>query len=733
MVQALKDPAVSDHPHRMDPQITAHDDRTGLALFDPIEHAQFALYTPTPVEPTPVETDRFPAPVSTVVRIETTAIQVPSLSNVYARSPDGELQAETSGLTDKSLEPDEYILELTTAPVKLYLQVESGLDIEYGESTVRLDFGPYPSTVAVGVRSFHEQPVGTITVSEDPHDVLDALSVFGSALKDHSPERSFPTLRGHPPLLERGETFAVPDEIEAPDSGVRLELPPERDYIYPATSLAYYLGAEVQPADTPRLVTEEGFEYRLDGPSGYEEAVGQTLQQVFFLDCLTRTEGRYDVELHERRQVEPLVDLDFEALYDQSLAAQLEAYLTVPHAVVEPYLPQWVLTMDITPAPEYVSMLPFAAAQLALVRCPTPDGRDPEPAPDMVTGFTRGATAGETREATAGETRGATAGETADVLTRSAGEPQDISDDDIFTPEPTDSIRHAWVGEGYPLGATKATIDAYERQLEHGKPEQSSITIHVVCNDEQMQSEGVVEEFYGVRELLDFEVEVHYDLTSDELRRLLKTATDFFHFIGHVDAEGMRCPDGHLDARSLDEVGVKSFILNACRSYAQGEALVNAGSLGGVVTLSEIPNSRGTRVGCALAKVLNCGFPLQAAVDLVQRVVGGYSYITIGDGGLILVQSKSGCCPISFVEKTDAGWEIALSIVPIWEFDAGSLFDPTIGANQTQYLASGQLDTFVVDDTEFETHLTIENHPIVFDDRLFSSNEITVSNLRKDT
>ncbi len=607
----------------MEPRITTSSDRPGITIFDPIEQAQFALYTPTAVDPTNADVNIFPAPVSTAVRIETTGIDVPSLSNIYVRSPAGGLITETSGQTDQSLSQNEYILELTTAPVKLYLRVESALD----------------------------------------------------ALKDLSPERSFPTLRGHPPLIERGNSFDAPPDIERPKTGVSIELPPNYEYIYSATSLAYYLGADVRPASTPRLVTEDGFEYTLDGPLGYEANVRRILQQVFFLDCLTRTEGLYDVDLHERNQVEPLVDLNFEALYDQSLAAQLEAYLSVPFSILEPHLPQWSLTMDVVPNPEHVSMLPFAAAQLAVVRSPTPDRQEPAPAPDMITEFTRG---GESDSK-------------AEVLTRSAHQLQDISDDEIFKPESTKSIRHTWVGEGYPLGANKATTEAHERQLDQGGPEQSSITIHVVCNDKQMESEGVVEEFYGVRELLEFDVTVHYGLDTEELQELLTASADLFHFIGHVDAKGLRCPDGHLDARLLDEVQVKAFVLNACRSYAQGRALVESGSLGGVVTLSEITNNTGTRVGCALAKALNRGFPLQAAVDLVQRTVGGYSYMTIGDGGLTLAQSESGCCVFTTVKKRDGSWEVDHVTIPVGRFGMGTLFDPIVGKQSVQYLASGPI------------------------------------------
>jgi hypothetical protein len=46
----------------------------------------------------------------------------------------------------------------------------------------------------------------------DAEDVMMAILTFRSALKTTSPERSFPTLRGHPPAIELNDRLEIPDD-----------------------------------------------------------------------------------------------------------------------------------------------------------------------------------------------------------------------------------------------------------------------------------------------------------------------------------------------------------------------------------------------------------------------------------------------------------------------------------------------------------------------------------------
>ncbi|WP_276281686.1 hypothetical protein [Halorussus caseinilyticus] len=702
----------------MDPTFTRTTERTGIEIADPIENARFELYTSRAVDPTPVPTHEFHFPVDSAVSVETSAVAVPKLANVLVRTQSGELVADNADHVDRSLAPGAYTVELSTAPMKLYLSVESALELRHDETAVRVAFGD-PTEVAIGARSFHDQPAGTVTTTDDPAGAMKAVSLLGSALKTTSPERSFPTLRGHPPLIEVGEEFDAPEGIERPDTGVRIEIPAEYEYVYPVSSLAYYLGAEVVPADRPRLVTDEGFEYDLDGPLGFEKTVGRVLRQTFFFDCVTRTEGYYQVDLHERRAVESVVDLDFADLYDRSPAERLAAYLSVPYETVAAFVPEWNLTTDVMATPDNAEVLPFVASDLALVRCP----RDPttasvNPTPEPIDEFFRGGAGGDS----------VTAGCASDDFTRSTMDANAAApaQGEIFNPEPADTVEHAWVGDGFPLGANKASIESYRRRVQRSAPEKTSIEIHVVCNDERMMEEGVVEEFYGLRELLQFDVSVHYELTTDELRELLAEPADFLHYIGHVDDHGMRCPDGHLDARTLSDVNVKAFVLNACRSYTQGEALVESGSYGGVVTLAEIANSVATEIGQTLARLLNCGFSLRVALSVVKDTTApAYQYVTVGDGGLTLCQSESGTPLHLEIESLESGrYRTKFRTYPSPSHGLGSMQKPNIAGVNTRYLASGVIDTYELSADELDSFFGLEVLPVELDGELRWSDEI---------
>src|SRR5699024_9950506 len=150
------------------------------------------------------------------------------------------------------------------------------------------------TAVTVGARSYHKRPAATVRTPADPESMMAAISTFGSALKTTSPERAYPTLRGHPPAIELGDTLSIPDSFTRSDPAVTIEIPADLKYIYSAAPLAYYLGAELVASEELRLCAGESFEYTLDSEHGFETEVERVLKQTFLLDCVTRTEGLYD-------------------------------------------------------------------------------------------------------------------------------------------------------------------------------------------------------------------------------------------------------------------------------------------------------------------------------------------------------------------------------------------------------------------------------------------------------
>mgnify|MGYP000176884680 CR=1 FL=1 len=664
------------------PTIRPHPSRDGVRAVDPIQETQFALLTPESVAPAPCDTDRFYFPADTAATLRTDRVETAYPSGAWIREDDGTLVAEVTDRETVSVPAGTYSVELSATQIKMQLAVEGALTVALTDDRTRIETDG--GSIHVAARSVHERPAATVTTTDDPGDVMAALSTLGSALKTTACERSFPTLRGHPPLVERGSELSIPDHVESPDTGVTIEVPRSFEYLYPVAPLAYYLGATVESARSPAIVTD-GWEYPLNAAGDVERTAERVLKQVFLLDCVTRTEGYYQVDLAERRAVESAVDLDFAALYDRPLAAQLEAYLDVPYEAVADVVPQWKLTADVRPTVEHVSALPFLANELAVVRCPSPAMRagDGVPANDRVESFFRDDPTALTRSARGPTTR---------AQSSSAAERS------IVRPEAADSIEQAYVGEGIPVDASKMTTDAYYRRLEYEPSGEPQIRVVVVCNDAEMTDENVVSEIYGTREWFEFDIVVEEQLTRDELRETLAADADLLHYIGHVDDEGIRCPDGYLDATDLETVGVSAFLLNACDSYDQGRALIDAGAMGGIATMADIINEAATSVGRTAAKLLNQGFSLAATVELIKEYEQiGHHYLVIGDGSTSIVENQSGTPHKMVIEPSDQQeYDISLFGYPTLNTPMGSIFSPQIDGVNDFCLNSGEMGNYTI-------------------------------------
>ena len=671
----------------------------GLAVVDPIERHRYVLSTGA-VDPKPCATEAFRFPVDSAVSIRTDAITLPSVVSVHVRDGSGAVVAHAEHHASERLPAGEYTVEVS-APVKLYIRVESTLHIEADAEEMHIDFGDC-TDVALGARSHHERPAATLTTPTEPEAMMRAVSTFGSALKTTSPERSYPTLRGHPPTIELGESLDLAG-LDAPETGVTIEVPPEYGSIYAVAPLSYYLGATVEPGEDPLLRTEHGFEYGLAGPAGFEETVARTLKQVFLLDCLTRTEGLYPVDLHERRMLEDELALEFADLYPKSLAAQLEAYLAVSYETVAEHVPTWKLTANVAAVPASVESLPFVVADLAVVRSVNP------PTGSEATSMADG---GEGTALAGTEEGGFVDG------------PGDIDIQEPFVrAEPSDSLEQTWVGEGTPLGASKASLAAYRNRLER-TPVVGDIAITVVCNDSEMDDERAVEASYGERADLPFEVSVERDLTTAEFADVLSHRTDFLHYIGHVDSEGFACADGRLDARELDSVGMDAFLLNACQSYRQGMALIEGGAIGGIVTLSDVLNRDAVRMGRALAELFDAGFPLRAALDIArgESIVGG-QYLVVGDGEFTLAYAASGTPILCEIERDEGRFRVEQFTYPTRKHGLGSLFIPAMGESGC-YLSSGHVRTLDLSAHELWALLELEAMPVKVDGELHWSDRL---------
>lgn len=696
---------------RVVPSFEPLDDGRGIEVVDPVERRRLPLYGVSTGDLEVGCDDRFVMPVDIVGAFHAERIRLDDVVDVVVRDGDGKMVTQVEPLTESDLPAGEHLVELN-GPIKVYLLVESALTVSSEADGVTIEF-PRTARIRIGARSYHRRPAATITTPGDPEAMATAVSMLGSALKTTSPERAYPTLRGHPPAIELGEELHVPSGLSAPESGVTIEVSGAYESLYAVAPLAYYLGARVRIGDRPRIVTDTGFVHPLGGGDGNVEGeVERVLKQAFFFDCVTRTEGYYRIPLRERAAIEPTTDLDFERLYDQSLPRRLEAYLEVPHETIEPHVPTWNVIAHVPPTADRIEVLPHVIDDLALVRSSGAQALSPT--------NVRAAVLTEYFDGKTRSNAGAGAG-------RSARSGRDESEgEQIVQIAETESMEDAWFGASAPLNATKAHPQAYRHRLERTSREWP-IDIAVVCNDREMEDEhDIADAVYGSHHAFPFEVTLHWDLTVDELGAVCTDEVDFLHYIGHTTADGFDCRDGRLDAATLDAVGVEMFFLNSCRSYRQGLHLIEAGAVGGVVTLSEINERGAATVGRTMAELLNRGFPLRAALQIAARtsVVGG-QYIAVGDGTADLSSAENGIPLVCRVDRVDGHrYDVAIQVFLPREGGMGTTVYPLLESNDQHFLAPGIVDTFRVSGEELGEYLTWHPVPVVFEGDLILEDQI---------
>lgn len=610
----------------MSVEFTLADEHT-LSVFDPIMRHRARVEFATPIDPVPTDPESFFFPIERAVTVRTTGLKHDSA--LMAVWDENGHRVDADPAEGETLPPGQYYFNLRGA-VKVYARLDEPTEVELrvppdgAHSYAEFD---REVPVTVGARSTHERPEATITSTADPADVMTAVSWFSSALKDTGPMRSFGTLRGHPPAIERGDALDIPDGLDRPDTGIRLELPSERRFAYAAATPAYYLGARVEPGDDPLLVTEAGTEHALDRGFGVEHTLARLLRRTFFLDALVREDDPYCEDYKGREAFETETGVSLDGLYDRSPAARLDAYLDIPDEAVDRFSPNWRLGARVSAAPASMELLPSLANGLATIHplraTKVADSIDELPAP--------GTRLPEIPLAHA----------------------ERVEDETVVRPEPVDAARQLWVGPGTPMGVEEPGVAAVQRDHDRA-PIEGNITYTVVCNDDQMAAENeTVQELIEDNAGLAFDVDAKRNLAVDELRDVLATDTEVVHFIGHTDTHGLVCPDGHLDAATLEAVGADVVFLNSCLSYAQGWGLVDAGAQAAVVTLGEIENSLATTVGRHVATLINQGIDVGGAVDIATDVVGDPDRYTVVGNPTVKVVSANIPALSTVVERSD--------------------------------------------------------------------------------
>src|SRR6056297_504641 len=585
------------------------------------------------------------------------------------------------------------------------------------------DFGelilsfPEKTRVTLGFRSHHEEPVDTITIPPSPRGLATALTYVSSSHKTTGPDRSSPSLRGHPPRISVGDGLDVPATVreEKESVGIELLVPDDFDSLFVAAPLAYYLHADVKAErrDAPKLrAPAVNYTYSFSPQPSFQHEVADVLRRVFFLDCLVRNAGPHRWDLAEQ----PLLDevgIDADETYAASPAEQLVTYLLAPFDRIDDELPDWHLSTYVEPVVENVSPLPYLLSNLSLVYMPETSNLDrSELLDESLNDFYRGR-----RSATAGSSaanyRGMEVGSVTSV--------------DRVKPNLHRGRVHGWLADDVPIDVFKIEPSAYENRFDYRDRDGDDIEVTLVLNDDEMGTEHeTVADIYRDRaEDLPMDVTVRERLRRHELANVFETPQDFVHYIGHCEQDGLRCTDGNLKVADIRESNVQTFFLNACGSYYEGMDLVEKGSVAGAVTFNKVLNKQAAKVGVSFARLLVNGFSIQDAMQFSRRRIRtGKDYAVVGDGTHQLAQSDL-TLPI-VTELADEDGKYTITYNPTVVRMVGSGYQPFLEENDELYIYGDSAD-FTLDETELMALLDHAEMPIIYDGELYWSDEFRLT------
>jgi hypothetical protein len=343
-------------------------DGTTLTVRDVIEGEELPLKADREPDLSPAFPELFPSPVDAGVSFEAESLTLPEYASIVVRDVDGDHVARLDETME--LPRGSYCVEVNGVTKVLIRVTDAEITATGvgGTDPVSLSFDQL-RTVSVGARSFHTRPEATITVPDDPARLANAVSLLGSSIKEFSPERSWPTLRGYPPRIELGDSFDVPSPLSVPDTGIEVVVRPTYEDVYRLSTLSYYLGARMVTGDAPAIRLDTGYEERLPAEGTVlEERVTELLRTWFLLDTLARAEGYVPSDRYEYTELGP--DLHFYPpnLADRSMSERLMEYLEVNPEMVEPVLPKWPTEAVLRPVPAAAELLPHLANVLAPIR-----------------------------------------------------------------------------------------------------------------------------------------------------------------------------------------------------------------------------------------------------------------------------------------------------------------------------------------------------------------------------
>ncbi|MGZ0746778.1 hypothetical protein [Haloparvum sp. AD34] len=510
----------------------------------------------TQVEPTlqPALESLFHFPVDMAASFDAPAFEIGQQNNVILRDEAGDVIVEAAE-DPYEVPRGTYYLEVSGS-VKTYVRVpDTEVTFEYTgtlyESPVRVALSG-TRTVSVGARSTHSRPEATITVPDDPEARMEAFSYLGSSIKEFSPERSWPTLRGHPPRIVRGETLDIPASLSRPDTGIVVTVPENHADVYRVAPLAFYFGASLEPGAEPTLHLPNGYTEPLRTPDRtLEESVERILSTAFMLDTLARQDGYVPVPIREYESIAPHLPFYPESLAEEPLADQLLEYLEAPTEPVVDALPRWPVSAVLRPEPTDVSLIPYLLDSMATI---------------------------------------------------SVAESGDVPSPAAVRNRPTDAIAVGYSHSAVPAGGVALDDEAFERELDSPLASVGEAIVAIVTDDADRGELLRSNLDHAPMRTFPKRIDVHVAPTTERIQRTFEATADLVVLDLPVEGTTVDCADGVVDLDELADFRPNAVVLEADRADASApRSVVNAGATGVLAAPSVTAPILGLRlVGCLL-------------------------------------------------------------------------------------------------------------------------------------
>jgi hypothetical protein len=669
---------------------------------------------------------------------ETSALRLPWVKVVVV-----DLQTETyhpvTAGEALSLPAGRYLIRATT-PVRLFARVDGPVTVETDDGMV-VDFAD-ATPVSVGFEPSADTPDTTVTVPRTVAGVARAVSTFGAGAEPTGPDRSWPSVRDRPPLVRFGDETEVPTAVtdDRPETGVRLRLPRTLQTVLVSASLAYYLGATVTVASgaTPGLDLD-GTTISLGpdgpvpvhddvttptGPVAFASRASRLLEYTFFGDCLVRGVGPHGDPVAAADRL-PEAGLDPQQLYDAPLATRVERYLAAPLGPILADLPAWHLSISAVPDYETVDVLSRTAHTLPALS--PPRGRR-LPAETVVRGGGTRADGGHWRGGVS--TPAVEPDSPSGVGKRVAAGPDDLLDsarlpDGRVRAAHDCGVIHGWCAPGQPVTAFDAVPAGFRNRDRFVDDEDGPLSVLAVAGaDDHDELPRIVDQYERRRERLALSVETLTEPTVADLARAFERGVDLLHFVGHREPGGLVCADGLFSPTTLAESNARTFFLNACDSYADGVALVERGSVAGVVTCRDVLDEMATSVGVTFARLLAHGFSVAGATRVARhRTLVDADYLAVGDGTHVVSQTDDIAPSRYEIETTDEGTVavVARNFSP--DLPGAQYYHERIDSDDAPRL-SGVRKCHQMDTTAFDSFLANNSGPFFYDGDIYWSEEL---------